>query len=166
MAIYGDGKHNENMEYVQNYVQPKENFMKKEFVPYDEALELKKIDFQEECIAYYAKMYPSEKYVLACVEQEDIDFNTTSHIEGDGCIAPMYQQVFKWFRDRGLYSEVNTVNTDLEPKFTFCISRFAVGITKRTDTASCIVFKSKPYSKYEDAQLDCLRELIEIFSLK
>jgi hypothetical protein len=50
--------------------------MKNEFVPYNIARDLKKIGFDEDCLAYYMK---------------------GSH--NTSCKAPLYQQAFRWFRE-------------------------------------------------------------------
>ena len=56
--------------------------MNKEFIPYEQALELKDLGFDEECMFSY-------KQTLLQVEVP----------------APLYQQAFRWFRDvYGLYS--------------------------------------------------------------
>jgi hypothetical protein len=59
----------------------------------------------------------------------------------------------------GLYSAVN-VDQTMEPKFAYCISKYWTdALSWGWDT---IVFNSDLYYDYEEAQLTCLKKLIEI----
>lgn len=57
--------------------------MIKEFVPYEQALALKKLRFKEECFGYYDK--DGDFYMVAV---------------GKLLSAPLYQQAFRWFRKK------------------------------------------------------------------
>ena len=63
--------------------------MEKEFVPYELALRMKQIGFDEPCFGLYAP--PSKTVFLhqygSSISKEQID-------------APLYQQAFRWFRDK------------------------------------------------------------------
>jgi hypothetical protein len=117
-----------------------------EFIPYEQALELKELGFNDYNIAWYAIADEKPKIVF---------LNYGSHL-----CAPLYQQAFRWFRDRhGLYSAVN-VDQTMEPKFAYCISKYWTdALSWGWDT---IVFNSDLYYDYEEAQLTCLKKLIEI----
>jgi hypothetical protein len=65
--------------------------MKKEFAPYELALELKQLGFDEPCLAFYER---SKELIIQ--ECEVTDFHTSSL----QCLAPLYQQAFKWFREK------------------------------------------------------------------
>ena len=79
--------------------------MNKEFVPYEQALELKELGFDEECFGYYSF---SEKITLKSC------FNRTPIIlSGKKCSIPLYSQVFRWFREKhNLESHVKKDWTD------------------------------------------------------
>jgi hypothetical protein len=68
--------------------------MNKEFIPYEEALALKELGFEEPCLRYYV---PREEYS---------DKSITYVLDWDGinytkdCKAPLYQQAFRWFREK------------------------------------------------------------------
>lgn len=124
--------------------------MYEQFINYQEAKDLKELGFNEKCAAHYLGE-EREDLELKWEIYRNLSINTTYLIQ-----APTYGQVFRWFRDRGLYSAVNTDQT-MEPKYAFCISRFS-----DNDGWETIVFNSDLYYEYENAQLDCLRELIEI----
>ena len=119
--------------------------MNKEFIPYEQALELKELGFDDYNIAWYAIVDEKPKIVF---------LNYGSHL-----CAPLYQQAFSWFREKyGLYSAVN-VDQTMEPKFAYCISKYWTdALSWGWDT---IVFNSDLYYDYEEAQLTCLKKLIE-----
>jgi hypothetical protein len=121
--------------------------MSKEFIPYEQALELKELGFNELCLFYY-----TDNEALRIYHQSEI----YDYLVG----APLYQQAFRWFREKyGLYSAVN-VDQTMEPKFAYCISKYWTdALSWGWDT---IVFNSDLYYDYEETELDCLKKLIEI----
>jgi hypothetical protein len=114
--------------------------MKKEFIPYEQALQLKELGFDEPCFGLYA---PPSKTVFL-------------HHYGllrakEQVLAPLYQQAFRWFREKyGLYS---WVTMELGNKSTFCW----VLSGEHTSTQYAAYFHT-----YEEAELACLIKLIEI----
>jgi hypothetical protein len=71
--------------------------MKNEFVPYELALRMKQLGFDENGFAYYY-LY-KDKPLLET--QGSYDFGTHSN----SVTAPLYQQAFRWFREK--YPEIN-----------------------------------------------------------
>jgi hypothetical protein len=71
--------------------------MHKEFVPYEEALELKELGFDEPCFAYYTD--EESKFIPASYSQEGTEYPTNSDLIQDWISAPLYQQAFRWFRE-------------------------------------------------------------------
>lgn len=74
--------------------------MKEQFVPYDLSLKLKELGFDEECLGYYlnedlAEILEIEE--LLCIDEKHYQ---KSSALGKVCSAPLWQQVFKWFRDK------------------------------------------------------------------
>ena len=121
--------------------------MKKEFIPYEEALELKELGFDESCFEHYLKngdlkrMGGYVNYSMGFIQ----------------CIAPLYQQVFRWFREEhGLWSEITKEGT---AKHNILYSIWDYNGLKS------FMFESKEES-YEKAELACLRKLIEIVKKK
>jgi hypothetical protein len=126
----------------------KRNKMLAEFVPYQIAVDMKSIGFNEPCFG----LYHNDKTLspTQCKSHEQF--------YGQVCSAPLYQQAFRWFREKyGLYHSVgldnsleNDVNCDYQIiNHNQSISEF------ETD------FKS-----YEEAELACLKKLIEIVKTK
>ena len=113
--------------------------MKKEFIPYEIALALKELGFNEPCLAYYD--YYTKGVPLNIYESDD----------GCGQPAPLYQQAFRWFREKHrLYS---WITMELGNKSTFCW----VLSGEHTSTQYAAYFHT-----YEEAELACLIKLIEI----
>ncbi len=115
--------------------------MEKEFVPYEQALALKELGFDEQCFAYYS---PKGMF---------IDMKISKQI-GFDISAPLYQQAFKWFREKyHLYGKVET--TSLTCHF-IMIKEVTLDRTIRERP------RYVTYNSYEEAELDCLKKLIEI----
>ena len=118
--------------------------MNKEFIPYEQALELKELGFDEECLGYYSF---SEKVTLKSC------FNRTPIIlSGKKCSIPLYSQVFRWFREKyNLESHVKKDWTD--------------GILQGYESIiECLdgYIDVGTFKTYEEAELECLKKLIEI----
>jgi hypothetical protein len=66
--------------------------MTKEFISYEQALELKDLGFDEPCLAFYNGKF---------LESTDYDFdNGTSKDIGLCIVAPLYQQAFRWLHEQ------------------------------------------------------------------
>jgi hypothetical protein len=80
--------------------------MKNLFVPYEMAVELKKLGFNEGCLAYY-----NGNLELDTLNMERSvaiqDYNAGEWLYS----APLYQQVIDWFRDKH--------NLHIQPNFTY-----------------------------------------------
>ncbi len=118
--------------------------MDKEFIPYEQALELKELGFDEECFGYYSF---SEKITLKSC------FNRTPIIlSGKKCSIPLYSQVFRWFREKhNLESHVKKDWID--------------GILQGYESIiECLdgYIDVGTFKTYEEAELECLKKLIEI----
>jgi hypothetical protein len=108
--------------------------MNKEFIPYTEALALEKLGFSEPCFGWYG---PTG--IL-----NDWDKTDT--------IAPLYQQVFRWFREK--------FRLDAKPEYFlndwYC---FIINDMKGKDNSRRLFTE---FPSYEEAELECLKKLIKI----
>jgi hypothetical protein len=109
--------------------------MKKEFIPYEQALALRELGFDEKCFTWYwddGNLY--EGLTLG------------NHRDQNGCLsAPLYQQAFRWFRNaHSLCSHVRMYDGE----FTFEINE--------------VEFVLQNKKTHEEAELACLIKLIEI----
>lgn len=121
--------------------------MDQEYVPYEIALELKQLGFDEYCMGacYYEwKDRGKTKIMLHTPDEYD------SH---DGVKAPLFQQAFRFFREK----------YDL-----FCwIEKFHKDETYIFQIPPANFTKIQGHFKtYEEAELACLRKLIEIVKEK
>ena len=121
--------------------------MNKEFVPYEEALALKELGYEGDIIG----MYDEDKYLFTLHEQDDI--------EDEWLPAPLYQQSFRWFIER--YNKLHAINIDLSDNLDNKVFVYTV-----EDELGSIIDRSEEYKNYEEAELACLRKLIEIVKQK
>jgi hypothetical protein len=124
--------------------------MEKEFVPYKQALALKELGFYEETFGFYWSDTTQLVYDNA------IGRHRGCHIQ-----APLYQQAFRWFREKyKLYSHVReSLSFDNTLKFVTQINGSYVNHR----------IEDKPINRfetYEEAELECLKKLIEIVKNK
>lgn len=109
-----------------------------EFIPYEKALELKELGFDEPCFGYWN----IDPYLPKPT------FNLVKPFDHEWCIpAPLYQQAFRWFREK------HNVHHLIE--FDFDIYN---AVLKCSLVLSC--------TTYEEAELACLKKLIEIVKNK
>jgi hypothetical protein len=119
-----------------------------DFVPYELALELKQLGFDEPCFAFYDESlyFPNNEnqYGTFCNQK----------LDASSCSAPTYSQAFRWFRDNhNIHSYID--------------------ILKRYNGKSVYEFvivsddieeeeNNRRWKTYEEAEFECLKELIEI----
>jgi hypothetical protein len=120
--------------------------MNNEFVPYDIALAMKGLGFDDECFGCYTK-------------DKEISLDYSDN-KGEGhyfqsYAAPVYQQSFRWFREEHNHAGLIQL---IEPEY-------------GGDYGYVIYYKlnhlavdhwNKGFKTYEEAELACLRKLIEI----
>jgi hypothetical protein len=127
--------------------------MKKEFIPYEQALELKELGFDEDCLGWYQ----DNTLRLDINSNQSIKFH--EHLgRFKGCfLAPLYQQTFRWFREKyGLYAEIFV---DDNKTFGFYITSFIE--EGRLDKPI-----TRQFNTYDEAELGCVKQLIEIIDRK
>lgn len=124
--------------------------MKEEFVPYEIALALKKLGFNEPCLAYYEGFGKSNNFYINKI----ID-GAKNHT-----LVPLYQQAFRYFKDvhnLGNYLLPKKVNHKTKWKYQILFLR-----NVSSDHLPMQLEPSKLFESYEDAELECLKKLIEI----
>lgn len=137
--------------------------MKKEIVLPEESLALKELGFDETCIGYYHGGNPikfsftdkiKNSKCLARVKRDNKNAHTVYL-----CTAPTYSQAFNWFREKhNLHAEPVWDIIEGELVWFFSITEIGNLIDDAIDLL---------YSKtYEEAELACLRQLIEIVKRK
>ena len=111
--------------------------MNKEFIPYEQALELKELGFDIPSVSGYS--YSNSDNLLTQ--------------------AILYQQVFRWFREKHrLYHDIKMFGDWDKPQYIYIV----VG---RDDNPKKMYYYEDKDS-YEEAELACLNKLIEILKNK
>jgi hypothetical protein len=116
--------------------------MSKEFIPYEQALELKQLGFNELCLFYYT-------------DNEALRIYHQSEIYDDLVGAPLYQQAFRWFREKHNLKGGILYIGGLKPETTwwdiYVVGHYNIEYNEM----------EMKYQPYEEAELECLKKLIE-----
>jgi predicted GNAT superfamily acetyltransferase len=115
--------------------------MNKEFIPYEQALDLEELGFDEPCFAIY------------CFKELRIGIFSNLSSAYNTILAPLYQQAFRWFREK--YQIDSWIYPNLNGLYSVSNIRRGVGLGKVSE-----------YQTYEEAELACLIKLIEIVKNK
>ena len=118
--------------------------MNKEFVTYEQALALKELGFDERCFSRY---YESGKLADSLSYLHHNYFGQVN--------APLYQQAFRWFREK--YKLHSTITSISQESWQWHITKPGESLGKLYD---------EDFYTYEEAELACLEKLIEICSSK
>ena len=145
--------------------------MKKEFIPYEQALALKELGFDEPCLACvgenneviirvgdyrsFSNKKPEDSIERDFYNNIIKDFN--SYVN-DTASAPTFSQAFRWFREKYDLDKVidnwaeQSVNGEIWSKaYQYYINGEAY---------------TSYYKTYEESELECLKKLIEIVKEK
>jgi len=121
--------------------------MKNEFIPYKQALALKELGFDEPCFGWFNTGYLR----VGCFESE--------HVQSLGYLpAPIYQQAFRWFREK--HNILATVYSNASGYLYEWSDN--VGGTHRGWSDYEGPNDSGVWDTYEEAELACLKKLIEL----
>ena len=131
--------------------------MKEQFVPYEQALKLKELGFDEECFTYF-------KNGIIDLDDEgilEIYKNYDAHNDIDEYISsPLWQQAFDWFRDVMLLDNFILPYWFIDGEYKVKKYTYSIEPSNRFDEYfDC---DSDQYDTYEEARLECLKRLIEL----
>lgn len=111
--------------------------MEKEFIPYELALAIKELRFDEPCIKGFYNKEP-----IYTVVTTPVDFNNKKQL-AELLSAPTFSQCFRWFREKyGLFISIFHYENG-----------YSINDLRRFET-------------YEEAELERLKKLIEIIKNK
>jgi hypothetical protein len=114
----------------------------KEFVPYEIALELKQLGFDEPCLAFYnGKFLDSTQYDFDNCSMKDI---------GQCLLAPTYSQAFRWFREN------HKIHSYIE---WFDNGQFDYTLTSAKFEEE-VFYDDGPFDTEQEAQNACLKRLL------
>lgn len=141
--------------------------IEKAFVPKDIAIELRDLGFDEFCLFYYEHNKPAPRFGL-----ESRDIKNKSHFRimtinahkilklksnKFDIAAPSYEQVFTWFRKKGLFHSITIEEDFIEKDISFSCEI-------RDEKGDIITLFSR--DTYEKAEKDLLERLINIYKNK
>ena len=147
--------------------------MNREFIPYEQALELKELGFDDEkSFAYY-------DYGRNLIIEQVDPFSTYD------CYAPLYQQAFRWFRKQVFPQIVinekgDSVQGMLSLLPLVYLNNYEIQVIKESiyhtldnfsgaeipSYQAAHIFNGYTVPTYEEAELACLKKLIEIVKNK
>jgi len=125
--------------------------MEKEFVPYELALRMKQLGFDEPCFAFY-----NGKHLDLDVWDWEYPAGQKRRNIGECPQAPTFSQAFRWFREK--YSGYHGVS-DTDFLFELTINGEFIRVTSTLKENR--IFQENG-SSYEEVELACLEKMIEI----
>jgi hypothetical protein len=129
--------------------------MDKEFVPHQPSLDLEELGFDEPCLGYHlCKNSALGVYLEIITEWIDL-----FPYDSSSCKAPTFSQAFRWFREKyNLHSTITLIsNGDIDRVYMVMIDYIY---------PHKAIMDFKEYGTYEEAELECLKKLIEIVKEK
>jgi hypothetical protein len=129
--------------------------MKNEFIPFQQALELKELGFDEPC---FGKIYAD-----GGSEQLSYPYKNSDQIgKVTSCSAPLYQQVFRWFREKYNLRGFIGFRPNVK-KFDCHVYDMSLSGKEYVKQRTHEEFQKDPkVGTYEEAELECTKELISI----
>lgn len=121
--------------------------MEKEFIPYELAIKLKELGFDENCLAYFK----DDEFKIPNPHEPF----RNSEMKAWFVSAPLYQQGFDWFREK--YGFI------CEPK-KYIDWYFDIEIIVNGKAETDWVENTATFENYEEARQSCLEKLIELAS--
>lgn len=123
--------------------------MLEQFIPYPQALKLKELGFDEECLGAWNRngeflRCSSTFWDLKSLKILESYFGEGSH----ECLAPLWQQAFDWFREK--YKIFSFIDIDFSYRI-YCDNK-----NRNSD------IDSESFVTYKEARLECLNKLIEL----
>lgn len=124
----------------------------KDIIPYNEALELKQLGFDEECFGLFVR----DKSLL--IKQMPNQEECEKYF--GGILAPTFSQAFRFFREKyGFFSSPSESDDGKTKKYDW-------HILKNLPDGHIFIKFVGYHEKYEEAELACVKMLIEIVKNK
>jgi hypothetical protein len=134
----------------------------KDFIPPNEALELKHLGFDESIPTFYS--YPENKLSYTMDGHNQVSVRRNSQF-GHAVSAPTFSQAFSWFRKK--------YTMDIHIRGTYFRASWVIGIAKENILQAkdgyplvtnweYIIPDGVDVLTYEEAELACLKKLIEL----
>jgi hypothetical protein len=133
--------------------------MNQEFIPYEQALEFKELGFNESCFFIYSR--DGNALNRSDEPQNSQELYERTIQPNTYVVAPLYQQAFKWFREKYFLDAEIYLNHELGHKFYHYLILQLVRENIEWKSRNITKFKT-----YEEAELACLKKLIELVKTK
>ena len=131
----------------------KKQEMESLFCPYEQALTLKELGFDEPCFAFYGLSRDDYKTIrLSIFQNLKTDYLPDIHHLDVTCDAPLYQQAFRFFREKYGLHYIICKNIQMDG-----YGYREVILIPYMEENENTIFKT-----YEEAEVECLVKLIEI----
>jgi hypothetical protein len=144
--------------------------MNKEFISYEQALALKELGFEEPCFSIY---YSKDKSFSWHHHKDHTNDEPVLDTGEFNISAPLYQQAFRWFREKyKLHAEITwSPSYEYDPgqwsDAIYEITIVNVSYTKEWEAESPDMQRANGRQlTYEEAELACINKLIEIVKNK
>ena len=129
--------------------------IEKEFIPYEEALALKELGFNESCLASY---FRAGKRLDICEYINHGEYTV---------LAPTFSQAFRWLREKYWYTALILCDSFQ------IVMQLSTSKTLDSKTGEYIAnYSTQTYHKeeglksYDESELACLKQLIEMVKMK
>ena len=140
--------------------------MNNEFVSYEIAFKLKELGFDEPCFTYYYELTSNLRTHIVFDIGNAWTYTGTKKL--GFTLAPLYQQVFRWFREQFNWQSSIEATKDQhnhELGFNYWIWNSKTGEEHHN------MPKNRPsgdwcFTTYEEAQLECIKHLISIIKIE
>ena len=133
--------------------------LEKDFVPYEEALALKELGFDEKCFCNWEESWsPEPEHEIRMVLTTD-----QTWLRPEWISAPTFSQAFRWFRYKYWYTALILCDSFQ------IVMQLSTSKTLDSKTGEYIAnYSTQTYHKeeglksYDESELACLKQLIEI----
>ena len=150
----------------------------KEFVPYEQALALKELGFDKPCFGYWRnENLPNPITIGQYTTKEDMEYEISGqdeyhNFENIIALAPLYQQAFRWFREK--YELRNSITDFIDDKtgieWDYEIAIIGTDLDEKGNYKPLVDYstddETRKFKTYEEAELACLIKLIELVKNK
>ena len=135
--------------------------MDKNFVPYVESFELKQLGFDEPCFGKFLTSFQSNwkdyELILELGMNETFEDNRNIYLLEKACSGPTFSQAFRWFREHQDWA----IDSWIQPYLSEQPKQYEAFYWTRGEKVSVGLFSS-----HGEAELACIRKLIEIVKNK
>jgi hypothetical protein len=139
--------------------------MEREFIPYEQALALKELGFDEKCCACYGS-YTHKKSELFLNINNPVNIETllrepTAFNQPSFYVkSPTFSQAFRWFREKYQIDSCIHRNGGMNIDERGFLPYYEIIIRHKSPELKCVKYS------YEEAELECIKKLTEIVKNK